>query len=98
MNEVNWFILGVLVFGCIGYVILERWEYREKKKAHERYLKHVMGEKEYHQWLRKHAMGSAPCKGGNSNICVAEGCYGYSCLTMQNKKLASRIDDLEGEK
>lgn len=27
-----------------------------------------------------------PCKDANSNVCVAEGCFGETCLTLQNRK------------
>lgn len=35
-----------------------------------------------------YALDPRPCSGRNSNICVAEGCYGQVCLTLPHPDLA----------
>lgn len=35
--------------------------------------------------------GERPCHGRNSNVCVAEGCYGQACLRTKAVKLESQI-------
>lgn len=32
---------------------------------------------------QKKILKNAPCKGKNTNICVAEGCYNASCLKLK---------------